>query len=48
MKYYTKKCLKCSKEYQGTASAKYCIDCKDILRVERARANSKKQRAKRV
>ena len=48
MKYHDKQCQRCNKKYVGTASSKYCIDCKDEVAQERARENSRKQRAKRV
>jgi len=48
MKYYDKLCQRCNQKYYGTASSKYCLDCKEQVRQERARENSKKQREKNV
>jgi len=46
MKYYDKKCEKCDVKFVGTASSKYCIICKDIIRSLRIVANNKKLKGK--
>lgn len=46
MRYKTKNCQRCNKEYQGTATAKYCIVCKDVIRQERIVANNLKRKVK--
>ena len=48
MKYHDKLCQRCNQKYYGTASSKYCLDCKNLVAQERARENSKKQRAKKI
>lgn len=48
MKYYDKKCEKCNEKYTGTASSKYCLECKDEIARERNKENSKKQRNKKI
>jgi hypothetical protein len=40
----TKTCQKCGESYQGTASSKYCIVCKDFIMTENRSIYAKKWR----
>ena len=42
--YKSKKCERCNNPFDSTATSKYCIECKDIVRLERLRENNKKKK----